>query len=201
VAEVPAERVLDTESDGGPAGWGSRSDVVGWIVALAIGLLSLGVAIASVVYTWTNDRRVERRLDAQEEQQFAVYVDLGAVPSDVYNSEQFVQRFGEKQDDEFWWAVINPSPVAIREVWAEGPKDEFIRIGEIQRCTLYVLHFSSSPQLGFQPSSVHFKDPQRDDWRLSDEGELTKQPYEFPSKDVSGDDNGNAQDMPMGNCA
>jgi hypothetical protein len=202
---MSAQGMPQTKGDGGGAGWGSRSDVAGWGVALAIGLLSLGASIFTIVHTRNNDKRVENRLDTQEERQFAIYVDLGEVPTGVYNSAQFTNDLGQWQQGDVWLSVINPNPVAIRDVWVEGPGDKFVRIFEIQACTLYVLHITNEDgvdePLDFSPSFVYFRDP-RDSWRLSADGELDDKYKELGDrwdKDLYAD-NGDADDLPMSNC-
>jgi hypothetical protein len=155
------------------------------------------IAAAALGYTVWSNWTLNNKINKQEDEQFASFVDLGEVPSDVYNSAEFKEKLGDKRDDDVWWAVINPSPVAIRGVWVEGSNGEFVRIGEIQRCTLYALHQSGEAiPVDFAPSAIHFKDP-KGEWRLSVDGDLDKDKYEDTP---SGDDYGDARDLSMETC-
>jgi hypothetical protein len=175
---------------------------VDWL-ALIVSIAAFGIGGLSLLVTWTNNRDVEKRLNTQEERQFAVYVDLGEVPTDVSDSEAFSRDLRQWQEGDVWLAVINPSPVAIRDVWVEGPDDQFIRIFEIQRCTLYVLHPPNvdEPLEEFEPSFVYFKDP-RASWRLSRDGKLDKNYKDLGERwnTEAYNDNGDADDVPMENC-
>jgi hypothetical protein len=177
--------------------WGTIPDRLALLAALFALILS-GLSYCST----------ERRLNTQEEERFAIYVDLGEVPSDVYDSQGFRDELGSKAKGEVWQAVINPSPVAIRDVWVEGRDGEIVEIGEIQRCTLYVLHDPDVDEpnaderdadpVGFEPRFVYFKDPE-ETWRLSADGVLKKR-YKTGDEESRDVNDGDAEDLPMENC-
>jgi hypothetical protein len=162
---------------------------------------AIAVGAASLVLTITNTSDVNERLNTQDEERFAIYVDLGEVPLSEYDEDYLKARLGEP--DPIWWGVINASPVAIRGVWVEGPDEQFIWIDEVQRCSVYVLgarqdEGTIQPRpLEFDPTFLHFTDP-REDWRLSDEGKLSKR-YGNPFRDI-GDDNGVAYSRVLQDC-
>ena len=150
--------------------WGT----VGEWAGVVFGLVAIAVSVGSFAVQ-RDDLAAERaRVDRIYEEQFAVYVDLGEVPIGDYGSDYLVSQLGERRDGEIWWAVYNANPVAIRDVWVEGPGEEFVWIDEIQRCTYYIVGASPSGRnLTFDPTSVHFRDP-RSGWSRNSAGRIAE---------------------------
>lgn len=119
-----------------------------WSAVLA--LLALPISVVSVVFASHNDDRLQEqadRLDRQETQQFASKVYIGEVPQYVY--DEYGPRVGRPPV----WSVINASGIQVDDVWVEGKDGRSVRLGAVQRCTIYTF------RKDFAPAVVYFTDP------------------------------------------
>jgi hypothetical protein len=191
----------------------SKAEWAGVFVALGVGFASFAVSVTSCISAQNNNEEANKRLDDQEEraalqeqQKYAVYVELGEAPQETHDSNRFREEM-PPLDSYPWSAVVNSNDIQVRDVWVEYPDRRFIWIGTIPRCTAYALDLNSEmlgPPPGVQPRAVYFKDPWTD-WRRSFDGTLKSNGWKDTPRAVTignqhNEDDGAAPSLPLSNC-
>jgi hypothetical protein len=212
--------------------------IVGGLVSAGAHWVQAGAAIATTVATvvalvlslsaLTLAQTNESRLDRQDRQRFAEKIHVGEPPAAVYEqrSEQDCAAAAAsdqpdchpKEDDRVWLVVINASGIQVEDVWVTNRDgDQFIRIGGLERCSMYALPHRVSPEpdwnatgrdepsVEFQPEELYFTDPVGH-WRRPLGGQVepvTEEAFKrFPAADRDVEDYGISpwSDM-LPNCA